>query len=181
MCVWSVPIRLASVPARMRHLMSYGVIGAACACMSNFVIIASSLAGVRYWNAAALAFVLVTPLGYVLQSWLTFGVRLSMHRFLRFAGSVAIGAFLFVTLLGLFHGVCGMPIWIVSPSVTVVIFCWNYAASLWAVSCLGDAGLSPPVIAHHDATIRLPSVQGDIAFPQSLHSVTKHLQEPLKP
>lgn len=180
MRVWSVSIRLASVPTWMRHLMSYGFIGAACACMSNLVVIASSLAGFKYWNAAALSFVLVTPLGYVLQSWLTFGVKLSVRRFIRFAGNVAIGALILIISLGLFNGVCGIPIWIVSPLVSVVVFCWNYAASLWAVSYFGKADLNAPAAVRYDIITRSFSLRSIVALPCLLQTVIKHSQEALK-
>ena len=154
-----VPIRLASVPAWTRHLMSYSIIGGACACLSNLIVIASSLAGFRYWNAAALSFVLVTPFGYILQSRITFKAKLSVGRFMRFAGSVAIGAFLFVILLGLFHGICGIPIWIASPLVTMAIFCWNYTASLWTISYFGRAESNAPIPGGHDTIIKRSSIR----------------------
>lgn len=113
--------------------MSYGAIGAVCAGLSNFIVIAGSLAGVDYWNAAVLAFVLVTPLGYILQSRFTFGVDLSACRFVHFGGSVALGAILFLALLGVLHSGLKLPVWIASPLATMLIFCWNYAAACWAI------------------------------------------------
>ena len=126
--------QLAVFPAWVRQTMSYGTIGVICASVSNFIIIASSLAGTEYWNGTVLAFVLVTPLGYVLQSRFTFGVELSTRRFIHFTGGVAIGAVLFLALVGLFHSAFGVPVWIASPLATLLLFCWNYIASYWAIS-----------------------------------------------
>lgn len=134
-------VELAAVPAWVRQTMSYGAIGAVCAFMSNFIIIAGSLAGVEYWDAAVLAFVLVTPLGYILQSRFTFGMELSARRFVHFAGSVAVGAALFLALIGLFHSAFDVPVWIASPLATMLIFCWNYAASCWAIRSVAKESL----------------------------------------
>jgi len=134
-------LALAVVPARVGQIISYSAIGAVCACISNFIVIAGSLTGIEYWNAAALSFVLVTPLGYVLQSRFTFGVELSARRFIHFVGSVAAGAILFLALIGLFHSAFGVPVWIASPLATVLIFCWNYAASCWAISSVTEEDL----------------------------------------
>lgn len=127
-------VQLAAVPAWVRQTLSYGAIGAVCASISNLIVITGSLAGIDYWNAAVLAFVLVTPLGYVLQSRFTFDMELSARRFIHFAGSVAVGAVLFLALIGLFHSVFGMPVWSASPLATLLIVCWNYVASCWAIS-----------------------------------------------
>ena len=121
--------------------MSYGAIGAVCACISNFMVIAGSLAGIEYWNTAALAFVLVTPLGYVLQSRFTFGVELSARRFIHFAGGVAVGAAVFLALIGLLHSALAMPIWMASPLATLLIVCWNYVASCWAITSAAKESL----------------------------------------
>ena len=128
--------------------MSYGAIGAVCASISNVIVIAGSLAGIEYWNTTVLAFVLVTPLGYVLQSRFTFGVELSARRFVHFAGSVAVGAALFLALIGLFHGAFGVPVWIASPLATLLIFCWNYAASCWAISSVAKESLRSVASSH---------------------------------
>ena len=128
--------------------MSYGAIGAVCALISNFMVIAGSLAGAEYWNTAVVAFVLVTPLGYVLQSRFTFGMELSARRFIHFAGSVAVGAALFLALIGLFHSAFGMPVWIASPLATMLIFCWNYAASYWVISFLAKESLHSVASSH---------------------------------
>lgn len=127
-------LQLAVVPAWVQRTMSYGVIGAVCASISNLVVVAGSFAGMKYWNTTALAFVLVTPLGYVLQSRFTFGVGLSARRFIHFAGSIAVGAALFLALIGLLHSAFGVPVWIASPLATLLIFCWNYVALSWAIS-----------------------------------------------
>lgn len=134
-------VQLAVVSAWVRRAMSYGAIGAVCACISNFIVIVGSLAGIEYWNAAVLSFVLVTPLGYVLQSRFTFRVELSVHRFVCFAGSVAAGAVLFLALIGLFNSVFEVPVWIASPLATMLIFCWNYAASCWTISSANEEAL----------------------------------------
>ena len=136
-------VQLAAVLAWVRQTMSYGAIGAICACMSNLIVIAGTLAGTRYWNAAILSFVLVTPFGYVLQSRFTFGVELSTRRFIHFTGSVAVGAVLYLALVGLFHSAFDVPVWAASPLATLLIFCWSYAASSWAINSAAKASLHP--------------------------------------
>lgn len=144
--------------------MNYGAIGAVCACISNFIVIVGSLAGVEYWNAAVLSFVLVTPLGYVLQSRFTFGVGLSARHFVHFAGSVAVGAALFLALIGLFHSAFGVPVWLASPLTTMLMFCWNYAASCWAISSVeGEFALG-----------------GVITFPHPVQTIVKYSREAFK-
>ena len=135
--------RYALVPAWARHTLNYGIIGAFCACASNVVIIACSLVDIEYWNAVALSFVLVTPLGYVLQSRFTFRVGLTILHFIRFAISAAAGAFLFLILVSLFCSVLGMAVWLASPLATGLVFCWNYTASRWAIYHHTSPGAGP--------------------------------------
>jgi len=134
-------LALAVVPARVSQIIRYGSTGAVCACISNFIVISGSLTGIDYLNAVALSFVLVTPLGYFLQSRFTFGVDLSVRHFIRFVGSVAVGATLFLALIGLLHSVLDVPVWIASPLATLLIFCWNYAASCWVMSYVTEKDL----------------------------------------
>ena len=126
--------RFPPVPAWIHPVVSYGVVGSVCACASNGIIIGCSLAGLEYWQAAALSVAIVTPVSYVLQTRLTFGVEHSAKRLIRFLGSILMGAFLFLAIIGLLRNLLEMPIWVASPLATAIIFCWNYVASKWAVT-----------------------------------------------
>lgn len=111
----------------------YSLVGAVCAVASNVVIIGSNLAGINDQVTIALAVATVTPLAYILQSWITFGSPLSFQRFMRFLGGVGVGTLWFVLLMTLFQRIMGMPVWIASPLATLLIFVWNFAASRWAI------------------------------------------------
>jgi putative flippase GtrA len=135
MDIWlAYKLRLSPVPAWVHPIISYGAVGAFCACASNAIVIGCSLAGLEYWQAAALSLAIVTPVSYVFQSRFTFGVGCSAQRFIRFGGSILMGAFLFLFITALLRKLLGMPIWVASPLATVIIFYWNYIASRWAIT-----------------------------------------------
>lgn len=124
-------VLLPPTPAWVHSIVSYGAV---CACVSNAVVIGCSLAGLRYWQAAALSVVVVTPISYVLQSRFTFGIGRSVQCFIRFAAGIVAGALLFLVIIELFRSLLGMPIWVASPLATLIIVCWNYVASCWAIT-----------------------------------------------
>jgi putative flippase GtrA len=117
----------------IRQSVRYSAVGAVCACASNLIIIGGDLTGINDQVALVLAVATVTPLGYILQSWFTYGSPLSMQHFMRFLCGVGVGTLWFVLLMTLFQRIIGMPVWIASPLTTLLVFVWNFAASRWAI------------------------------------------------
>lgn len=113
----------------------YTLVGAACAAIYNAVMILGGCAGGGYVRLSLLAFVIVTPIGYLLHARFTFGVRRSWHDFLRFTWGLATGfPVYFLVMAGLCSGL-HLAVAVAAPIATVAMYGWNYASAHWALHC----------------------------------------------
>lgn len=104
-----------------------------CAAAHNSVMIGGDLAGGHYFGLSFLSFALVTPLGYWLHSRFTFGERLSLRNFLRFASGVAAGFPISLLVMAILCTGLSQPVIVAAPIATVVLFVWNYATAHLAI------------------------------------------------
>ena len=111
----------------------YTLIGAFCAAFNNTVIILGSWAGHNYVPLSCLAFVIVTPIGYLLHTRFTFGVRRSWHDFVRFAWGGATGFPVYFLVMAGFCSGLHAPVAVATPVATVTLYIWNYALAHWAL------------------------------------------------
>lgn len=113
--------------------LRYCTVGVICASVSNGVIVGGDLAGFAYPILVAMALILTTPLGYIMHSQFTYGRALSIGRFARFVAGATGGSLLYVALMA---GLCSglrVPVWLASPTVTVIVLLWNVGTSRWAI------------------------------------------------
>lgn len=114
---------------KKREFICYLCIGGSCAASQNAVIIVLCWMGHPYLAANLFSALIIVPVGYILQSTLTFRVIPNLFNFLRFAIGVAIGLVLSSMLLWITHGLCALPIEIASPAVTALMTIYGFLLS----------------------------------------------------
>ncbi|HUN40409.1 MAG TPA: GtrA family protein [Acetobacteraceae bacterium] len=111
----------------------YTLVGAICAIFSNAVIILGSWMGGDYITLSILAFLIVTPCGYLMHTRFTFGVGRSWQEFIRFASGVAATLPLYFLLMGILCSGLHLPVAMGAPVTTVALYIWNYISAHWAL------------------------------------------------
>jgi putative flippase GtrA len=86
-----------------------------------------------FWCQAASAAVL-TPVGYVAMSNLTYRSRISWFGFLRYAAALLTNFPVALLVLWFTHDLLALPMWLAAPFQSGAMFCWNYLTSTWALS-----------------------------------------------
>ena len=122
---------MSAVAALLARYLSVGV---TCAVVHNIVVIGTTLLGLHYVAALVLSFAITTPLGYLLHSAHTFGVRLAWDPFARFAGGLATGFALSFAIMAVLCSGLGLAPALATPIATVLLFAWNYAVAHWAIA-----------------------------------------------
>lgn len=111
----------------------YTGVGAICAVANNAVMILGGCAGAHYVPLSLLSFVIVTPLGYLLHSWFTFKVKLSLYDFLRFAAGLAAAFPLYFVVMTTLCSGFGLIVAVAAPLATIALYIWNYTWARWAM------------------------------------------------
>jgi putative flippase GtrA len=119
-----------------RHLARaprFTLVAIVCALIHNLVLIGMDAlgAGVLLCQTASAAILL--PVGYLLQSRFTFEVERSFGGFLRYSLALITNFPIALLVLWLTRNMAGMPMLIAAPLSSIVLFCWNYMTSSWAL------------------------------------------------
>lgn len=117
--------------------VKYLAVGATCAVVHNVVVIGCAQARIHYVFATFLSYVMVSLLGYVLHSAITFGEPIRVRGFIRYAAAMAMNYPLSVVLLFLLCDIAGLSIGVATPLSTGMLVVWNYIASRWAIKSRG--------------------------------------------
>lgn len=111
----------------------YVAVGGLCALLSNAAVILLVGYGFTSVVASLLAFPPVLLIGYALHSMFTFGAPATRVTFGRYALAVATNFPAFAALLYIFCDILKVPVGIVAPAATALIFLWSYVAARWAL------------------------------------------------
>jgi putative flippase GtrA len=111
----------------------YLAVGAICAVMNNIILIAGDAAGLHYWSAVLLTFVLVVPPSYVAHASWVFGVRASWHAFGRYVAGTLSSLVVAALAVGLLRGALLLPMVVAAPIATLAMVLYNYLMTRWAV------------------------------------------------
>jgi len=114
------------------RLSRFALVGALCAILSNVAVIALAHHGFGSLVASLLAFPPVLLAGYALHSMFTFGAPLARTSFVRYALAMLANFPLWAAALYVFGDLLKVPITVVAPAATLLIFLWNYIAARWA-------------------------------------------------
>jgi putative flippase GtrA len=111
----------------------YTSIGLVCALCNYAIILAVDAVGGHYLLATLIAFLAVTPIGFVLHSRFTFAEPLRWTSFVRFVAGVASAYPLAVLSMVVLCSGFKLSVAIAVPIATGVVFLWNFAAAHWAI------------------------------------------------
>ena len=111
----------------------YTLIGLVWALCNYAIILGVDALGGHYMLALLIAFLVVTPVGYVLHSWFTFAEPLRWKSFIRFAAGVASAYPLAVLSMVVLCSGFKLGVAIATPIATAVVFLWNFTAAHWAI------------------------------------------------
>jgi putative flippase GtrA len=111
----------------------YTLIGLVCALCNYAIILGVDAAGGHYMLALLIAFLAVTPLGFVLHSRFTFAEPLRWGSFMRFTAGVASAYPLAVLSMVVLCSGFQLGVAIATPIATAVVFLWNFTAAHWAI------------------------------------------------
>ena len=110
------------------------LISAICAAANNAVIILGGLAGGHYLIMTAVAFLIVTPLGYLFHCRFTFAEKRSLRGLFRFWSGSALAFPVSLLTMALLCSGLKLPVTVATPVATVVLFLWNYLSAQWAIT-----------------------------------------------
>jgi putative flippase GtrA len=111
----------------------YGIVGAICAVANNVLMIAGDRVGIHYVITTTIAFLVVTPAGYLMHAAFTFRERRSWAGFFRFTAGIALGFPVSLLLMAILCSGLGQPVVIAAPVMTVLLIVWTYASTHWAL------------------------------------------------
>ena len=111
----------------------YAVGGVICALLHNIIMITLDHQGFDYRISLLISFTLVTPLGYVFHSAVTFQKARNWPRLRRYMGGVTSGFFVSALLMYIFCTMLGFPVSIATPIATLLLFFYNYVLARWSI------------------------------------------------
>jgi putative flippase GtrA len=114
------------------RLSRFALVGALCALLSNMAVIALAHHGFGSLVASVLAFGPVLLAGYALHSMFTFGAPPARTSFVRYTLAMLANFPLWAAAFYVFGDVLKVPVTVVAPATTLLIFLWNYVAARWA-------------------------------------------------
>lgn len=111
----------------------YIVVGALCAGLYNVTMIAGDWLRIHYVASTLIAFVAIVLIGYALHCLYTFSEKLSISGLVRYSAAMTLALPVSIGGMFLLRDLAHAPMWIASPTLTGLMFCWNYVATHWAV------------------------------------------------
>lgn len=111
----------------------YTFVGLVCATVNFLIILAVDYLGGIYLLGTISAFLIVTPIGYVLHSLFTFREPLNTKAFARFAIAASAAFPIALTVMVVLCSGLHFSVAVATPVMTIVMFLWNFAAAHWAI------------------------------------------------
>lgn len=111
----------------------YTLVGFVCALVNYLAMLAVDFLGGHYLLGILAGFLLATPLGYALHSWITFSQPFSWRAFLRFTATVVAAYPIATGMLIILCSGLGLSVAIAYPIAVVGMFAWNFIAAHWAI------------------------------------------------
>lgn len=120
--------------SHFRRIPRYMLVAIGCAFLHNAILIGADALGANYfWCQVASAAVLL-PVGFLLQSRVTFQCARNWSGFFRYSGALITNFPVALLILWVARDLAALPMWAAAPLSSLVLFCWNYVSSCWALS-----------------------------------------------
>ncbi|WP_420854274.1 GtrA family protein [Sphingopyxis granuli] len=117
----------------VRPFLAYSAVSAICMILHNIIVIGGDLLNWPYSCSILISFCLVTTIGYVLQSLLTFNQMLDKRIYFRYLVAMSANIPLAFVALWVWHDVVRLTMIWASPIATFSIVAINLLLSRWAI------------------------------------------------
>lgn len=111
----------------------YTLVGLVCALVNYLAILAVDYLGGHYLLGILAGFLLATPLGYALHTWVTFAQPFSWRAFLRFTATIIAAYPIAAGMMVILCSGLNLSVEIAYPIAVVGMFAWNFVAAHWAI------------------------------------------------
>lgn len=118
----------------IRYVPRYACVGFACAAFNNILLIGLDASGFHYATSVIVSALVMTPVGFYLQTRYTFSSEPYFQRFWRYAALLLLNPPLSWALLWVIHDYGELPMIWAAPTITLLLFMWNYFASSWTLN-----------------------------------------------
>ncbi|WP_374410507.1 glycosyltransferase [Novosphingobium colocasiae] len=120
--------------AHVRRSPRYALVSVACFVLHNAIMIALDRIGLHYALCLVGSALVLLPVGYGLQSRVTFDTAMTWRRFARYSGALITNYPVSLASLWLLRDALALPMTVAAPVGSLILFAWNYGTSLWALS-----------------------------------------------
>lgn len=112
----------------------YTMVALGCAVLHNAILIGSDALGANVLGCQAASAAILLPVGFWLQSHVTFQCVRSWVGFARYSAALITNFPIALGVLWLTRDILAVPMWVCAPISSVVLFGWNYVTSTWALA-----------------------------------------------
>jgi putative flippase GtrA len=118
----------------VRRIPRYTLVAAFCALLHNAILIGADALGATVLVCQLASAAVLLPVGFWLQSHVTFRCERSWSGFLRYSAALITNFPVALVVLWLVRDQLALPMWAAAPASSLALFCWNYLTSNWALS-----------------------------------------------
>ena len=111
----------------------YSIVGLICALANYLVMLVVDALGGHYLLGILAGFLIVTPIGYALHAWFTFGEPFSRRGLLRFTASIVAAYPLATALMVILCSGLKLSVAVAYPIAVLGMIAWNFVAARWAI------------------------------------------------
>lgn len=118
----------------LARIPRYTLVAIFCALLHNAILIAMDAAGFGIVACQAASAAVLLPVGFLLQSRVTFVSERDWRGFARYSAALITNFPVALVALWLSRDLAGVPMWVAAPFSSLVLYCWNFATSTWALA-----------------------------------------------
>lgn len=118
----------------LQYLPRYSAVSVACLLFNNLLLIALDALGLHYILSVTISVLVMIPMGFFLQSRLTFAVGTGWPSFSRYAVALIGNLPLAWALMWLIRDKAGVPMLLAAPLISAIAFAINFVGSHWALT-----------------------------------------------
>jgi putative flippase GtrA len=117
-----------------RRFTRYALVAIGCALLHNAILIVTDALGATVIACQAASAVVLLPVGFVLQSRITFACERTWRGFWCYSATLITNFPLAIAVLWLVREQAHLSMWVAAPVSSLFLFCWNYLTSTWALA-----------------------------------------------
>jgi putative flippase GtrA len=124
-----------------RRSMRYAGVSGCCALANNALLIGLDFIGLRALCCVMISAAVMIPLAYTLHTQWTFDTAPGRASFIRYAAISLLNLPASALLILLLRDGMQLPMIVIAPTVTIVLFCLNFFSARWSIGQAQDRPL----------------------------------------